>query len=853
MISKSMITPKFIKWFEDIQETDSPLVGGKCLNLGLLIKAGFRVPAGFCVTTYAYRSVSHNPGTWNAAPLPKDMVEESLEAYRYLGSGRVAVRSSATTEDLPEASFAGQHDTFLNVQGSQELLDAIMKCWKSLWSDRSVAYRRQMGIADNRISMAVAVQRMLEPDSSGVMFSVSPVNNELLMIEASWGLGEAVVLGKVTPDSFSVDRSSLQIVNRNISSKEIMITEKGEQKVSKRREAPSLSDDQLVELASIGLRIEALYSSPQDIEWALVGTEFYILQSRPITTGKKGYHPFSDSDLEQLRQEEISKIRAMAEDTGTVWCAFNLSETLLAPLPMTWGIITKFMSGRGGFGMAYRELGFMPSKELDEKGVIDLICGRVYINLSREARLYFDEFPFEHNFEKLKENPANASYPQPTVNIRRSTARFWLKFPYYIFKMVAADRKMKRIRKDYDSRLKTEIINRYCEYIEDQRKIQLADLSDSEIISKMNEWIDETLCNFAKDGLKASILAGMAYSSLKLALTKCFEENSQSILEDLTIGLQGDLTVDMNQKIWEIAHDRLSIKEFLEEYGHRAAGEFELAQPRWREDIAHVENMVNIFREQMELNPEKQFLSQKERRKKAEASLKERLSTGKAKAYRKTILREVQYAQRYMPFREANKFYLMMGYELIRNALLELGSRHFSFAEDVFYLTPDELPQLIDCRDAPEHALFHRKVVERRLRRGRLLSIELPDTIFSDSLHEIGNPSPLKSARELDGVPISGGVADGEARVLLNPTYRVGNLGTGYILVCISTDPGWAPLFPGARGIVMERGGVLSHGAIVAREYGIPGVANVTGATRIIKDGQRVKVDGNKGKVFTQD
>jgi len=852
-----------IKKLEDIQETDLPLVGGKGLNLGLLMRAGFRVPDGFCITTQAYRIVEQSASLFGTPPpgsspsgaeLPEDMVNEILVAYNQLGGGKVAVRSSATAEDLPDASFAGQQDTFLNVWGEEELLKAIIYCWASLRSERAVAYRRQRGIDDDKVSMAVVVQRMVNPDSSGVMFSVSPDHEGQLMIEASWGLGEAIVSGKVTPDSFTVDRSSLQITERTISSRKTMITvaqasllvgTEQLQVPERKRDIPSLKDKQIVQLARLGLGIESFYSSPQDIEWALVGDEFYILQSRPITAMDTSCRVAANQEVEQLRQEEIRKLQEMAEDTGTVWCSFNLSEALPAPLPMTWAIISKFMSGRGGFGLTYRELGFIPGREVDEKGVVDLICGRAYFNLSREARLYFDGFPFEHNFEKLKEKPTNASYPQPTVNIRRSTARFWLKFPYYVYKMIAADRKMKRVRKDYDGKLKAEIIPEYCKYIEEQRKIQLSELSDADIISKMDEWIGKILRDFAKDGLKASVLAGMSYSNLQAALIKCFGEASgRNMLEALIVGLEGDLTVETNQKLWDVAHGRLAMQEFLESYGHRAVGELELAQPRWREDTVYVESMVNMFQEHKELDPDAQFLSQKERREKAEADLRERLSVGKARAYRKTILREVQCAQRYLPYRETAKFYLMMGYELIRNALLELGRRYFDSVDDIFYLTPDELPLLI------AGTAFHREVAERKRRRSMLLSMELPDVIFSDSLHQIGDPPLPQSSQELEGTAISSGVATGEARVLLEPPTHAEDAGTGYILVCPSTDPGWAPLFPGARGLVMERGGVLSHGAIVAREYGIPAVANIPGATRIIKDGQKIKVDGDKGKVF---
>lgn len=834
----------FIKIFSDIKETDLPLVGGKGLNLGLLVEAGFSVPDGFCVTTDAYKHAIGQTNNPAIASISQDMADEILSAYSQLGSGKVAVRSSATAEDLPDASFAGQQDTFLNIQGNENLLEAIKDCWASLRSERAIAYRSEREIDDSLVSMSVVIQKMLQPDSSGVMFSVSPADEKSLMIESSWGLGEAIVSGKVMPDSFTVDRDSLQIADSAILSKKVMITEAGELEVPAEKQAiPSLKEEQIIQLARMGLEVEKFYSAPQDMEWALVNDELYLLQSRPITVSG------TDSEVEELRQEEIAKLQEMAENTGTVWCRFNLAETLPEPLPMTWAIISKFMSGHGGFGLTYKELGFMPGKEVDEKGVVDLICGRAFFNLSREARLYFDEYPLEHNFQKLKENPASASYPEPTVNIKRSSFGFWFKFPYYIHKMLAADRNMKRIRKDYASKLRTKIFPEYCQYIQEQKKIKLSELSDADVISKFHEWVDKILHDSAKDGLIASILAGMSYNNLQTLLIKCFGDEGKAMLDNLIVGLDGDLTVKTNQKLWEVAHDRLSKNDFLHDYGHRAAGEFELAQPRWRENPDYVENMIQMYREHEEFDPEAQHNSQKKRREEAESDLNNRLSSGKAKAYSKQILKELEYAQKYLPYRETAKFYLMMGYELIRNALVELGNRCFGSEDDIFYLVPEELPELMSCKDPSIRESLHRKAMERKHRRNKLLSIDLPDVIFSDSLDQIGDPPLLDASEEMDGTPVSGGVATSEAKVLLKPPQSQADMETGYILVCPSTDPGWAPLFPGARGLVMERGGALSHGAIVAREYGIPAVANIPGATKLIKDGQRIKVDGNKGKV----
>jgi len=866
---------KYIKRFTEINRSDLPLVGGKGLNLGLLTQEGFSIPDGFCITTEAYRHTTQTmtpsgnargASILLASDIKQELIDEIIHAYNAISAGRVAVRSSATAEDLPDASFAGQQDTFLNVEGESQLLDAVKHCWASLWSERAVAYRRNQNIDDSQIAMSVVVQKMIDSDVSGVMFTVNPKSPHPplikgegeIIIESSFGLGEAIVSGKVSPDHFVVKRDSLDIAEKIISEKQLMITQNGEIKTPEAKQAqPSLNDEQIQKLAQLGLEIERFYGAPQDIEWAFAEGRFYILQARPIT--KFGVRS-SEFGIEELWQEEIATLQAKADPEGTVWSSFNLSEVLPAPLPMTWGIVKKFMSGRGGFGLTYRDLGFVPGKDVDEHGVLDLICGQVYFNLSREAKLYFNEFPLEHNLDELKKDPQKAIYPKATVNIKRSTAKFWLKFPYYIYKMIASERKIKRIRKDFDRVLTERIFPKFRQYVEKQRQIDLTKLSDRQLLDKLNEWIEETLTVFAKDALKATVFAGLSYNNLETAIVKCFGEEYKERAKALIVGLEGDLTVDMNLKMWEVAQGRISLDDFLNEYGHRTVGEFELAQPRWREDDSFVRKMIEIFRDSEETDPVERFKAQKAERQRAEAELNNLPSGRFSAAMRQQIARELEYTQRYMPFRETAKFYIMLGYELIRKALLEFD-RRFNLKGDIFYLTPEELPLLIEGQKLDE------LISQRRYRRQQLLKIDLPEVIFSDTLEEIGNRNSEFGMRSselfqntaangqprisqaLPGLSVSAGVAEGIANVVLDPADEPISQ-TNYVLVCPSTDPAWTPLFLNACALVMERGGMLSHGAVVAREYGIPAVVNIKNATKLIKDGEKVEVDGNKGVVM---
>ena len=850
---------QFIKNFSEIDETDLPGVGGKGLNLGKLTRAGFRVPQGFCVTTDAYRfSVQdlseQNAGAIKELVLLPELVAEIHTAWDQLQTATVAVRSSATAEDLAEASFAGQQDTFLNV-ASDELLDALKACWASLWSERAIAYRRTQGITDEGLAMAVVIQEMCDADVSGVLFTVSPFSSDVSIIESNWGLGESVVSGAITPDSFHISRKTGEVLEKNVATKREMVTAAGVDEVSPaQQDVPSLTDAQLKELTQLGMQIETFYGKPMDIEWALADTQFVLLQARHITTpvtattSSERVHPTSGTDtafVEKLRQAEIQKLEARTETHGTVWCHHNLAEVLPAPLPMTWSIVQEFMSGAGGLGKAYRGLGFHPSQQVDNEGILDLICGRVYVNLNREAELHFDGFPFAHDFNALKQHPQQAMYAQAQTDITRSNASFWLKLPLHVIRMSSAEMRLRRIRSDFDRLLTEEVFPTFQAEVEAEQNLSYSDLCDAELVTKFQTWCSKTLDDFAPKALTATLLAGFSLQRLEAVLQKCLDETTAKTLASRLIsGLSGNLTVETNEKLWQVANGDLALTDFIKNYGHRAVNEFELAQPRWREDTTYLEQVIASFQQEISGTDKGQerashFVRQVEQREAAEAEL--RVILGDKANLQKQIESELDFTRRYMPFRETAKFYLMLGYEQIRRTLLELDNR-YELEGGIFYLVPDELESLIDGDD------FGDIIATRRIQREPMLQIEMPDVIFSDALEQIGAPVSIGAAETYTGVGVSAGVATGKARVLLTPS-DVNPSDRDYILVCPSTDPAWTPLFLHAAGLVMERGGILSHGAVVAREYGVPAVVNIPNATQRIADGQALQVDGNKGIV----
>jgi pyruvate,water dikinase len=837
---------QFIKHFSEIDAADLSRVGGKGLNLGKLTQVGFRVPQGFCLTTDAYLFSVQNLSEQNADSikdlmLASELVTEIRTAYEKLQTATVAVRSSATAEDLAEASFAGQQDTFLNVT-PDELLEALKACWASLWSERAIAYRQTQGIDDEGLAMAVVIQEMCDADVSGVLFTVSPFNADVSIVESNWGLGESVVSGAITPDSFHVSRETGEVVERNIAVKREMVTATGVSEVaSAQQDVSSLTDTQLKELTRLGMQVEAHYGQPMDIEWALADGQFVLLQARHVTvrdTASKA----SKETVEELRQGEIQILEARAEPHGTVWCHHNLAEVLPTPLPMTWGIMKTFMSGAGGLGKAYRGLGFYPSGRLDDEGILDLICGRIYVNLNREAELHFEGFPFAHDFAALKRNPQQAMYAQAQTDITRSNASFWLKLPLHIVRMSKAEMRLRQCRSDFDRLLTEEVFPTFQAEVEAERDILYSDLSDAELVAKFQTWRAKTLNDFAPKALTATLLAGFSLQRLEAGLQKCLDETAAKMLASRLIsGLSGNLTVETNEKLQQVATGELTLTDFLKDYGHRAVDEFELAQPRWREDATYLEQIVASFRQEGPQMPEsdQHFARRVEQR---EAAEKELAAILRDKAgLRKQIESELDFTRRYMPFRETAKFYLMLGYEQIRRALLELDGR-YALDGGIFYLVPDELQLLMNGKD------FSDVIATRKMERELMLQIEVPDVIFSDSLEQIGAPMATDAAEMYTGVAVSAGIATGKARVLLTPA-DIRPSDRDYILVCPSTDPAWTPLFLHAAGLVMERGGILSHGAVVAREYGVPAVANIPNATRHIADGQRLHIDGKAGTV----
>jgi pyruvate,water dikinase len=815
-----------LRTFDEIQPGDVDAVGGKGLSLRIMAAAGLPVPPGFCVTTAAFRRLHGKTPAADPA-----LAEQIAEAYRRLGGGQVAVRSSATAEDGAVTSFAGQQETILGVSGESAVCEAVGRCWASLHAERAVAYRRDRGVSDEGLAMAVVVQRLIDADVAGVLFTRDPLDPEgrRMLVEASWGLGESVVSGKVTPDRYHVDRDTGRLRDRHISTKATALRATGEQAVpAERQNQPCLNEPQLAELAELGRKVESLYGEPRDVEWAWAEGRFWLLQARPITAA-------GAAEREQVRREEIAAAAALAEPGGTVWSRTNLSESLPEPTPMTWAIVRRFMSGKGGFGLMYRDMGFRPPAALDEIGIFDLIAGRTYCNLSREPRMYSGWLPFVHPFGALKAAPHKALDPQPVRDPSRVGAAGWflmpLRLPWITLRSAAQAARIARLTSTFAERFRNEIVPPFVEEAGRAGGDDLTRLDDAALCRRLEHWVRRTLYDFARDSLKPTAIAAMARLNVQRWLgRKLGPERARAAVNELSVGVRPDAEADLPAAMRELMDGRLERSAFLERFGHRGEAEMELARPRWAEISGAMERLsVQHLQAQAAVeNPQ--------------ASWERLAAEAKLSSLEHTALDpQVQGMHTYLGLRETAKHHLMKGYALIRGVLLEFD-RRYRLGGGVFYLLPEELPRLTAGED------LRGLIAARRRRRSVCLSLEVPPVLFSDDLEALGRPVVSEGADNLQGVPLSAGTAEGPALVLERP--RSDNLpADSYVLVCPSTDPAWVPLFVRARALVMESGGVLSHGAIVAREYGLPAVAGLPGVQRRLRTGQRLRVDGGRGTV----
>ena len=895
------MTSTFILPFNQIDATSLPRVGGKGANLGEMIGAGFPVPPGFCITTDAFQLFldssgfadelydtldalpaddlenTHRAGEQirtrlSATPIPPEIEAAILRAWEARGTQRAyAVRSSATAEDLPTASFAGQQDTFLNVKGRTALLESVRGCWVSLFTDRAIHYRAQNGFAHRDVLIAVVVQRMIAGEVSGILFTADPVSGQrdTISIDASYGLGEALVAGLVTPDLYRVDKRTMTLLDMQIADKETAILPVSgggtihQVLTGDQRKTQALSDDQILALAKLGTRIETHYDAPQDIEWTWEDGRFWLVQTRPITS----LFP-------------IPAVPNADPDILRVYFSFASVQGIFEPItPLGRDTIRLLFAGAAQiFGLDFDHHTQPTIKESAERLWVDMTGGLRHPLGSHAVPRFIGvvDPDVAHALNELQDDPrlgAGSGHLRFTTVVRmvRFLLPLWFRA---IWGWLFPARTLARILRQLDADLS-------------HFRADIATLPDGSAYA---------LDVHAKlvDGFRAFpiLLPGMLPGFLSLfALNRIAShvEGASEHVMNITRGMPHNVTTEMDLTLWDHAQTirndedsarvmrdaspaelaeayhthtlpptaQRAINAFLDRYGARGVGEIDFGRARWREDPT---NIIGVLQSYLRIEDEAQapnavFRQAEQSAEAAIASLEAAVRRGVGGRIRARLVRALAERVRTLAgLRESPKFHIIQKMDIIRQNLLERAEAMATRGlidqpDDIFFLTIDDLATLKD----DEQRDFKPVIADRRAAHDRELGRKrIPRLLLSDG-RTIYEGAAKADAPEgaLAGSPVSAGVVEGVARVVTDPQHA--ELLPGEIMICVGTDPAWTPLFLSISGLVMEMGGLMTHGSVVAREYGIPAVVGVHDATHLIQTGQRVRVHGDQGYVEVLD
>lgn len=888
--------PTFILPFSS-RDATLESAGGKGANLAELARAGFNIPPGFIVTTETYRTFvethriqksilllaasasPENPDTFDNASTeiralfdrctpPGEIASPILSAYRALAHSpdslaAVAIRSSATAEDLPGLAFAGQQETYLNVIGEDSVLQAVKRCWASLWTARAIAYRSRNAIPSEQIALAVVVQEMVASEISGVLFTANPLTGrrDEIVVDASFGLGEAIVSGQVEPDHYVVDPHEWKITERALGDKAVAIVPRAgggtEQIEQHKAEQQALDDARIISLAQTAQRVAQHFGSPQDIEWAWAGEQLHLLQSRPITS----LYPLPDTPP--------------PESGLYIYFNINSIQGVTDPLtPLGIDVLRIVLSG----AQKILRINAAPHEFIKDAG------GRLFVDvtwLARDPRLRHVLLAVLERGDPAARPVLLRLYEQnriPTAQVLtplRGLALFRALFPIWV-NVLSALRDPEKGRARALARMERLFA-----------KMQSSAASGSDLAGRLSTMERELPRAFEE--IVRGVFPVIAPSIggifvLQRWLAEWLGESPSSALE-LTRGLPANVTTEMDLVLWNAAQSiradpathyvlkdkpfaqvaqeyregRLpavaqhALDGFLQRYGMRAIAEIDFGRPRWREDPNSILQTVLSYLQVEDPNgaPDAVFRRGAEHAEQRAAEFTKRVRATRGGWLRARLLAAMIRRVRILGgMREAPKFLAIRIMDCFRTGLLtsahELVARgQLGRAEDVFFVPFNTLRQFaagqpIDLRRIVAH---NRAEYERECRRK-----QMPRLLLStgEAFYQ-GMADTQAGAENLVGDPVSPGVVEGIVHVVLDP--RGVHLAPGEILVCPATDPGWTPLFLTAGGLVMEIGGLVTHGAVVAREYGIPAIVGVHQATSRLYTGQRVRVDGSHGLV----
>jgi rifampicin phosphotransferase len=858
---------RYVLGLEEIDKTQVALAGGKGANLGELSRLeGVRVPAGFCVTTDAFRLImaavpsihdqldrlSHlDPddrevvGTLSAeirrslrgAKIPDELAAAITRSVTRLGRhAAYAVRSSATAEDSPTASFAGQQDTYLNVVGPAAILQHVSRCWASLFTERAVTYRLRNGFDHRKVHMAVVVQRMVFPQAAGVLFTADPVtsNRKVASVEASFGLGEALVSGLVNADVYKVRDG--EVVAKAVATKQLAVHASlgsGTQEHAiepERQGQPALTDAEVVRLVQLGRRIEAHFGGSQDIEWCLVDDGFRIVQSRPITTlfpipaaGDQQEHVYVSVGHQQMMTDPMKPLGLslfqltarprMYEAGGRLFV--DVAPRLASPASRA-GLVQVLGRGDPLIGDALQTIvdrgDFIRS--LPDEGSVGAPAGE------RPAPIETDPAIVA---ELIARNQASVDALKRDIGTKSGSA---------LFDFILADiQELKRL-------------------LFDPQSFQVI-MAGMEAIWWLNErlqaWLGEkNAADTLTQSVPHNVTSEMGLALLDVADVIRPHPNVVAFLENV----EDEGFLDELAKLAGGRDARDAITSYLDKYGMRCVGEIDITRPRWSERPTTLVPIILSEIKNFEPGAGKRRLEQgRQEARQKEQELLERvrvLPDGEGKA--EEMKRMIDRVRTFTGYREYPKYGIVSRYFVYKQALLheaeQLVQAHvIREREDIFYLTFQELHDVVRTNQVDDQLIRQRKdafTSYQALTPPRVLTSD--GEVIAGAYRRDDLPAGV-----LVGLPVSAGTIEGRARVIVDIAQA--DLEPGDILITAYTDPSWTPLFVAIRGLVTEVGGLMTHGAVIAREYGLPAVVGVEQATQLIRDGQRIRVHGTDGYV----
>ena len=874
--------------FSEIRSADLPLVGGKGANLGELTHAGFPVPAGFCLTTLAFQEFmdacpvadalyaqlesvtshdlesarqvgQHVRQTLLAVPIPSAIETAVREEWQQLGADEpYAVRSSATAEDLPDASFAGQQDTYLNIIGDAALLDAVRRCWVSLFTDRAIVYRVQNHFPHRQVQLSVVVQQMVMAETSGILFTADPLtgHRHTTTIDASFGLGEALVSGIVSPDAYRVDKRTLTIINRQVADKQIAIYPQKEGGVRQevlstaQRAQTVLSDPQIIDLVRMGTRIEAHYGAPQDIEWAMVGAQLYLLQARPITS-------LFPIDNLQSPDETLRIYFSMGHQQmmTNVMSPLGMSTILVAvPIGHTDNAIESTIA-RANAGRLFVDITAVLRTPILRRLVANgLSQFDALMPAAIRQAMQRPEFQRGHGLSisfarvigsvRMAGRVLYALWWQDLTNFAQGANAF---LAQNVAEVKATIEKISTA--EAQARTTTEMLPTLIT----AALYWIPQLAAGEIAKRLVDrlahgWADADDLDAYNLGLPGNVVTEMNLAVGDLA--DLVRGSSQLTEQFGTLADDSAAWLEEASKVSDSAPFFQAWDAFMIQYGARGSSEIDIQSPRWHEEPLPLLQVIASHLQKEASSHRVQHQRLVAARDAAVNRLLNQAKHGLFGRLRVRVLRRlIHVVHQGSVLREHHKFLIVQHFrtikEIIKKVAVQLtDAQKLRVPDDVWFLRWPELLALYND-GAPD---VFELVADRRADFARFQRMASPAIITSDGevplvKYHVEDAPP----GALVGNPVSSGVVEGIVRVIHDPQTET--LHPGDILVAPFTDPGWTPLFINANGLIMEVGGAMTHGSVVAREYGIPAIVGVRDATTALVTGQRVRVDGNRGVI----